>query len=216
MIGSEGTLGFIAEITYKTVIEHPFKASSLMIFPNIEDACNAVSLLKSAPVSAVELMDRAGLRSVENQIGMPEYLKTLSPYASAILVETRAIEHEILLTQIASILNTVKNIVPEIPIIFTSIPSEYNDEFRRTVSMKSLDFLYPFELSATNCVDSGVITSYSSRLRSNVNRIPLTNSEIPSTSMMSFFTSVTKKSSSLRLNRIPAAILWLFVLVIRW
>ena len=126
MIGSEGTLGFIAEITYKTVIEHPFKASSLMIFPNIEDACNAVSLLKSAPVSAVELMDRAGLRSVENQIGMPEYLKTLSPYASAILVETRAIEHEILLTQIASILNTVKNIAPEIPIIFTSIPSEYN------------------------------------------------------------------------------------------
>jgi len=26
MIGSEGTLGFIAEITYNTVIEHPNKA----------------------------------------------------------------------------------------------------------------------------------------------------------------------------------------------
>ncbi|MFZ4723958.1 MAG: FAD-binding and (Fe-S)-binding domain-containing protein [Paludibacter sp.] len=126
MIGSEGTLGFIAEITYKTVIEHPFKASSLMIFPNIEDACNAVSLLKSAPVSAVELMDRAGLRSVENQIGMPEYLKTLSPFASAILVETRATELQILQNQITTILNTVKVIVPEIPIVFTSIPSEYN------------------------------------------------------------------------------------------
>jgi D-lactate dehydrogenase len=45
MIGSEGTLGFIAEITYKTVVEHPFRASSLMIFPNIEKACMAVSLL---------------------------------------------------------------------------------------------------------------------------------------------------------------------------
>ena len=39
LIGSEGTLGFIAEITYKTVVEHPFRASSLMIFPDIEKAC---------------------------------------------------------------------------------------------------------------------------------------------------------------------------------
>ncbi|HNX55055.1 MAG TPA: FAD-binding oxidoreductase, partial [Prolixibacteraceae bacterium] len=30
MIGSEGTLGFISEISYKTVVEHPFRASSLM------------------------------------------------------------------------------------------------------------------------------------------------------------------------------------------
>ena len=72
MIGSEGTLGFISEISYKTVIEHPFKASSLMIFPDIEKACKAVSLLKTTPVSAVELIDRAGLRSVENEKGIPE------------------------------------------------------------------------------------------------------------------------------------------------
>src|SRR5450759_862753 len=60
MIGSEGTLGFIAEISFNTVIEHPYKASSLMIFPDTEKACFAVSLLKSTPVSAVELIDRAG------------------------------------------------------------------------------------------------------------------------------------------------------------
>src|SRR5665811_1813435 len=30
MIGSEGTLGMIAEITYNTVINHPFKALSLI------------------------------------------------------------------------------------------------------------------------------------------------------------------------------------------
>ena len=75
MIGSEGTLGFIAEISYKTVIEQPCKASSLMIFPDIESACKAVSLLKTTPVAAVELIDRAGLRSVENEKGVPDYLK---------------------------------------------------------------------------------------------------------------------------------------------
>lgn len=125
MIGSEGTLGFIAEITYKTVVEHPFRASSLMIFPDIEKACNAVSLLKSAPVAAVELMDRAGLRSVEDQKGMPEYLKTLSPTASAILVETRATQYEQLNQQIAEIMHTVQVIPAEIPVQFTSVPSEY-------------------------------------------------------------------------------------------
>jgi len=125
MIGSEGTLGFIAEISYKTVVEHPFRASSLMIFSDIEKACNAVSLLKSAPVSAVELIDRAGLRSVEDQAGVPTYLKTLSPTASAILVETRALRKDELDQQIAVILDTIKTIPFEIPIEFTSVPSEY-------------------------------------------------------------------------------------------
>lgn len=125
MIGSEGTLGFIAEITYKTVVEHPFRASSLMIFPDIEKACNAVSLLKSTPVSAVELIDRAGLRSVEDQAGMPGYLKTLSANACAILVETRALTQKEIESQIAIILDTVRAIPSEIPVDFTTIPVEY-------------------------------------------------------------------------------------------
>lgn len=125
MIGSEGTLGFIAEITYKTVVEHPFRASSLMIFPDIEKACNAVSLLKSVPVSAVELIDRAGLRSVENEAGVPAYLKTLSATASAILVEARAHSKEELDKQITGILQTVQSIPAEIPLEFTAVPSAY-------------------------------------------------------------------------------------------
>jgi len=126
MIGSEGTLGFIAEITYKTVVEHAHKASSLMVFPDIEKACNAVSALKSAPVAAVELIDRAGLKSVENQEGVPAYLKSLSKDASAILVETRASNVEGLNEQIDSILKTIQHIPSELPLAFTAIPAEFN------------------------------------------------------------------------------------------
>ena len=125
MIGSEGTLGFIAAITYKTVVEHPCRASSLMIFPDIEKACNAVSLLQTAPVSAVELIDRAGLRSVENQGGIPGYLKTINPNGCALLVETRALQWADLEKQIGVILATIQPIPTEIPIQFTAIPSEY-------------------------------------------------------------------------------------------
>lgn len=125
MIGSEGTLGFISDITYNTVVEHPFKASSLMIFPDIEKACNAVSLLKFAPVSAVELIDRAGLRSVENQDGVPGYLNILNPNACAILVETRAGDEKKLDDQMTEILEIIRDIQPEKPIEFTTVPSEY-------------------------------------------------------------------------------------------
>ncbi len=33
MVGSEGTLGFVAEVTYRTVPEHPFKSTALVPFP---------------------------------------------------------------------------------------------------------------------------------------------------------------------------------------
>lgn len=125
MIGSEGTLGFIAEITYRTVPEHPFRASALMIFPDIEKACQAVSLLKSAPVSAAELMDRAGLKSVEDQKGMPAYLASLSATASAVLVETQAQDKETLNRHIEVINSTISHIPLEIPYRFTDVPAEY-------------------------------------------------------------------------------------------
>ena len=55
MIGSEGTLGFISGITLKTIVNDPFRASSLMLFPDIASACKVVTILKSTPVAAVEL-----------------------------------------------------------------------------------------------------------------------------------------------------------------
>ncbi|PJG57590.1 FAD-binding and (Fe-S)-binding domain-containing protein, partial [Aeromonas cavernicola] len=87
MIGSEGTLGFIAEVVLKTVPEHPFKASALLVFRDSEQACLATSRLKSAPVAAVELMDGRSLRSVAGKPGLPDFIKTLDLAACALLIE---------------------------------------------------------------------------------------------------------------------------------
>ena len=103
MIGSEGTLGFIAEITYRTVPEHPHKASALVFFPDVATACDAVARLKSEPVDAVEIMDRAALRSVEDKPGMPGELATLPGDAAALLIETRANSPQALADNIAHI-----------------------------------------------------------------------------------------------------------------
>jgi D-lactate dehydrogenase len=118
VVGSEGTLAFISEVTYRTVVEHPHKASSLMIYPTIDAACRATMALKGGPVAAVELMDRASLRSVEDKPGMPAYLKELSEDAAAILVEVRAADKPGLLVNIEAALALVAGIEPVFPLLF--------------------------------------------------------------------------------------------------
>ncbi len=129
MIGSEGTLGFIEEITYRTVPEYADKASALMIFGSIKDACDAVRILKQhcfEAVDAAELMDRAALRCVEDEAGMPEFLRTLSPEATALLVETRAPDAVRLQANIEQILSMLEGIEPELPLHFTDDAKTYD------------------------------------------------------------------------------------------
>ena len=125
MIGSEGTLGFISEITYQTVVEHPCKASALIIFPQIENAATAAAILREQPVAAVELMDRASLRSVENKVGMPDYLKTLADQTAALLVETRAFTADELQGQIHTVTGSLQRVPFERPFAFTDRVAEY-------------------------------------------------------------------------------------------
>jgi len=103
MIGSEGTLGFIAEVTLRTLDEPGRKATGLMLFPDIARACEAVLLLKECRVSAAELMDRVSLRSVADKPGMPPYIKSLADSVTALLVETAADDSTTLRQQVDEI-----------------------------------------------------------------------------------------------------------------
>ncbi|WP_159736856.1 FAD-binding and (Fe-S)-binding domain-containing protein [Vibrio atypicus] len=120
LIGSEGTLGFIAEITYNTVIEHEFKASALLVFADIEEASRAVTTLSKTPVAAVELMDGRALRSVADKPGMPEFMPSLDLEAAALLVETHASCKTSLTNQCEAILDSLSSysIIESVP--FTS------------------------------------------------------------------------------------------------
>ena len=87
MVGSEGTLGFISEATFRTVPLMPYRASALIYFSDLEAACNAVPLLRDAGVPAIEIMDREALRSVEDNAGVPAYLRDLGPGVTALLID---------------------------------------------------------------------------------------------------------------------------------
>ncbi|MDR3541061.1 MAG: FAD-binding and (Fe-S)-binding domain-containing protein [Desulfosporosinus sp.] len=127
MIGSEGTLGFISEITYHTVIEHAHKASALIIYPDMEQACLAVQKLDRETVSAAELMDRISLKTMEEKPGMPEYLKTLSPTATALLVEIRGVDPQALEQRIMQVEELLRDIPTVLPLKFTAVKSEYEN-----------------------------------------------------------------------------------------
>jgi D-lactate dehydrogenase len=87
MIGSEGTLGFIAEAVLNTLPDYARKYTGQLYFRNIQDAAHAIAPLRDSGVRAAELMERAALRSVENLAGAPVILRQLPDSAAAILVE---------------------------------------------------------------------------------------------------------------------------------
>ncbi|MGB3429401.1 MAG: FAD-binding and (Fe-S)-binding domain-containing protein [Burkholderiaceae bacterium] len=120
MIGSEGTLGFISRITYRTVPEDPCKASALVFFPDIETACQAVIRLKPQPVAAVELLDRPALRSVENKPGLPSFIRTLGDGAAALLIEVRAHDADRLQVHIDAALAALEGIATVEPPVFST------------------------------------------------------------------------------------------------
>ncbi len=125
MIGSEGTLGFLSEIVYHTVVDHPYKATALLVFPDIGTACRGATLLKPTPVSAVELMDRPALTSVEGKPGMPEHLAELPGGSAALLVETRAPDPQLLENQIRTVLAALDPLPMVLPPAFTDRVDEY-------------------------------------------------------------------------------------------
>ena len=123
MIGSEGTLGFISRITYHTVAEDPFKASALVFFPDIRTACEAVIRLKPQPVSAVELLDRPALRSVQDKPGLPSTIMTLDKDAAALLIEVRSATVDGLNEHISAAHAALAGIVTVEPLQFSTDPA---------------------------------------------------------------------------------------------
>jgi glycolate oxidase len=76
MVGSEGTLGIVAEITLKLAFKPKASAMTLAAFNSLEDAGRCVSNIIARPLmpSAIELMDSVCIKAVNKcmNIGLPE------------------------------------------------------------------------------------------------------------------------------------------------
>ncbi len=88
LIGSEGTLGFVAEVVFETVPLPPLTTTSWVHFPSIDAAIAPVRELIEAGASAVELMVAPALITAAwNMHGAPQEWKELPPDSAVLLVE---------------------------------------------------------------------------------------------------------------------------------
>ncbi len=103
LVGAEGTLAFIAEAELLTLPDKPFKATALLVFANITDACDAIIPLKNIGAESLELMDRPSIASVEQMKGLPDYVRQLPPAAAALLCEFQNFDEETLDAQLKEV-----------------------------------------------------------------------------------------------------------------
>ncbi|MGW0748487.1 FAD-binding and (Fe-S)-binding domain-containing protein [Streptomyces sp. NPDC002587] len=90
MVGSEGTLGFIAEVVFDTLPLDRELCSALLFFPSLPAAAAAAPLFNEAGAIAVELMDGNTLRASVSVAGVPADWADLPKDTAALLVEFRA------------------------------------------------------------------------------------------------------------------------------
>lgn len=124
LVGSEGTLAFLSEVTMATEYDYPCKASAMLYFSDIKEACRAVVAMKKLTneqgswiVKGAELLDKKSLASVNDTTG--ENL-------TAVLTETKAHTPEELQQYIRQIETCLQEFNTYTPVHFTDKPEEYS------------------------------------------------------------------------------------------
>jgi len=91
IVGSEGTLAFLAEAVFETVWLGRHTSLALVGFEDLDAAADAVGPLVAAGATATELMVAPTLIAAAwNMPGTPEAWKELPPTSAALLIEFRA------------------------------------------------------------------------------------------------------------------------------
>ena len=150
MVGSEGTLAFLSEVTMKTLKDYPFKASAMVYFLTMKESCEAVVAMKKMKagdedlaysaenlvVKSAEMLDYKSLSSVDDPVYL-QYKKDVDAgkiegvepgdyhNLTAILTETKGITHELLLDKISRIKECLGQFRLYIPAEFTEDPKVY-------------------------------------------------------------------------------------------
>ena len=150
MVGSEGTLAFLSEVTMKTLYDYKYKASAMVYFLTMKESCEAVVAMKkllagdddlkmsaeNLIVKSAEMLDYMSLNSVDDPVFL-QYkadvdagkIEGVEPgdyhNLTAILTETKGISHEQLLEKIEKIKECLGQFRLYIPAEFTEDPAVY-------------------------------------------------------------------------------------------
>ncbi len=115
LVGSEGTLAFLSEVTMKTLEIAPLQADAMVYFKDMAEAARAVIAMKSLNVSAAEMLDKRSLASVN--AGEIEGL-------TAVLTQVEAQSQHELADKVKNVTETLKKFDTYGKVEFTTDPEE--------------------------------------------------------------------------------------------
>lgn len=122
LIGSEGTLAFVAEALIDTVVSPKVSGVAFLMFETIDAAVAMVPDLVKLGAAAVELMIAPALTAAAEAIeGTPTYWKTLDARGAALLVEYGADNMDALAVKEAQVTTLMADVTLLQPVSFTSV-----------------------------------------------------------------------------------------------
>lgn len=125
MVGSEGTLGYVARATYRTIPVLGKVATTLLVFDDVDAAATALPSLVASGAATVELMDSTSLRVAQNTGDAPDSITSLNIRDNAaLLVEYRAADAARLASAMAAARPVLESLALSVPFQLTSEPAE--------------------------------------------------------------------------------------------
>lgn len=117
VVGSEGTLAFVAEATFNTIPVAPHSATALLFFEDLSSATASLPALVDAGFATIELLDRTSLQVAQRDPSAPADLRSLRVRnQSALLVEYRELDAE----QLHERISRSSGLFGALPVIHTS------------------------------------------------------------------------------------------------
>ncbi|SOC53827.1 FAD-binding and (Fe-S)-binding domain-containing protein [Ornithinimicrobium cerasi] len=125
MVGSEGTLGFVASATFRTVPVRPHVATGLLVFDDVVRATGSVPELVAAGTATAELLDAASLRVSAQDPLCPRLIADLEVVDhAALLVEWQDDERARLEETVARVQGELGHLPLTVPVSLTRDPVE--------------------------------------------------------------------------------------------
>ncbi|GAA1984514.1 FAD-binding and (Fe-S)-binding domain-containing protein [Isoptericola halotolerans] len=125
LVGSEGTLGFVAEAVYCTVPVQPSVATGLLVLDSVDRAAEALPHLVATGAAALELMDATSLRVAQRAATVPAVIRDLDvDQHAAILVEYRGQDDDQLAGRVAGARDVLDRLPAVVPVDLTTEPAD--------------------------------------------------------------------------------------------